>query len=118
MNYIPCEDCSGLDPGFRGGFHRKRRTGPEYGQSGLARTRAARRRSGRRANRRNGDTHQWNKILKDLMKLAPGALDRYSKHERDFSALTLSLSSDGLKKAGEEIAELRKPPHPRVQGCP
>ncbi len=56
----------------------------------------------------NGDTHQWNKILKDLMKLAPGALDRYSKHERDFSALTLSLSSDGLKKAGEEIAELRK----------
>jgi uncharacterized protein (TIGR02147 family) len=51
---------------------------------------------------------QWNRILTDMMKLAPAALQKHGKTERDFSALTLSLSPDGLKKAGEEIAQLRK----------
>jgi uncharacterized protein (TIGR02147 family) len=55
-----------------------------------------------------GETKHWNKILKALMKLAPDALETFGKHERDFSALTLSLSPEGLKKAGEEIAQLRK----------
>jgi uncharacterized protein (TIGR02147 family) len=55
-----------------------------------------------------GEATQWNRILKDMMKLAPVALDKHSKEERNFSALTLTLSPDGLKKAGEEIALLRK----------
>lgn len=55
-----------------------------------------------------GETIHWNRILKDMMKLAPAALDRYKKEERNFSALTMSLSPEGLKKAGEEIALLRK----------
>lgn len=55
-----------------------------------------------------GDPAHWNRILKDMMKLAPAALDKYGKQERDFSALTMSLSPEGLAKAGEAIAELRK----------
>lgn len=55
-----------------------------------------------------GEAGQWNRIIKDMMKLAPAALDKYGKNERNFSALTLSLSPDGMKKAGEEIAQLRK----------
>jgi uncharacterized protein (TIGR02147 family) len=50
----------------------------------------------------------WNRILTDMMKLAPAALQKHGKEERDFSALTLSLSPEGMKKAGEEIAQLRK----------
>ena len=56
----------------------------------------------------SGETQQWNRILKDMMKLAPTALEKYGKEERNFSALTLSLSPAGLKKAGEEIAQMRK----------
>lgn len=56
----------------------------------------------------SGGSAQWNRILKDMMKLAPAALDAYGKDERDFSALTLSLSPAGLKKAGEEITQMRK----------
>lgn len=70
-------------------------------------------------NRRNGDlpvlvkapageTQHWNRILKSLAKLSIPALDTFRKEERNFSALTLSLSPEGLKKAGEEIANLRK----------
>lgn len=55
-----------------------------------------------------GDARQWNKILKDLVKLSVPAVDNFRKEERNLSALTLSLSPDGLKKAGEEIATLRK----------
>lgn len=55
-----------------------------------------------------GDQEHWNRILKDMMKLAPGALEKFGKKERDFSALTLTLSPEGLVKAGEAIAELRK----------
>jgi uncharacterized protein (TIGR02147 family) len=55
-----------------------------------------------------GEAGHWNRILKDMMKLAPAALDKYGKEERNFSALTLSLSPDGMKQAGEEIAQLRK----------
>jgi uncharacterized protein (TIGR02147 family) len=55
-----------------------------------------------------GESGQWNQLLKALMKLAPGALDLHGKEERDFSALTLSLSPEGMKKAGEEIAQMRK----------
>lgn len=55
-----------------------------------------------------GGAGEWNRILKDLMTLAPRALEKFPKEERDFSALTLALSPAGLKKAGEEIAHLRK----------
>ncbi|MEO7425405.1 MAG: TIGR02147 family protein [Fibrobacteria bacterium] len=56
----------------------------------------------------SGDPGQWNRILKALMKLAPEALDKYGREERNFSALTLSLSPQGMRQAGEEIALLRK----------
>jgi uncharacterized protein (TIGR02147 family) len=56
----------------------------------------------------SGETSQWNRILKDMMKLASLALDKHSKEDRDFSSLTLSLSPEGLKNAGKEIAQLRK----------
>jgi uncharacterized protein (TIGR02147 family) len=55
-----------------------------------------------------GETQHWNHILKSFSKLAIPALDDFSKEERNFSALTLGLSSEGLQKAGEEIAQLRK----------
>lgn len=52
-------------------------------------------------------TNHWHQILKSYMGLAVPALQRFSKEERDFSSLTLTFSSEGLKKAGEEIAALR-----------
>ena len=55
-----------------------------------------------------GGAGEWNRIMTAMMKLAPAALERFKKEERDFSALTLSLSPGGMKKAGEEIANLRK----------
>lgn len=55
-----------------------------------------------------GETRHWNRILKDLMGLAPRALEECKKEERDFSALTLSLSPNGFRMAGEAVAELRK----------
>lgn len=53
-------------------------------------------------------TGHWSRIVKDLSKLAAPALESVPKEDRNFSAVTLSLSPDGLKKAGEEIAQLRK----------
>lgn len=55
-----------------------------------------------------GGAGEWNRILSDLMKLAPTALARFAKPERDFSALTLTLSPDGFRRAGEEISQMRK----------
>lgn len=55
-----------------------------------------------------GETRHWNAILKAFARLALPALETYGKEERNFSALTLSLSPEGLAKAGEEIAQLRK----------
>lgn len=55
-----------------------------------------------------GETRHWNQILEAFGKLAVAAIGTAGKEERNFSALTLSLSPDGLKKAGEEIANLRK----------
>jgi len=52
-------------------------------------------------------TYHWRKLLKSYMELSLPALQRFGKEERDFSALTLTLSPEGLKKAGEEIAALR-----------
>jgi uncharacterized protein (TIGR02147 family) len=56
----------------------------------------------------DGEARHWHHILKDMMRLAPRALEVYKKEERDFSALTLSLSPDGFRRAGEAVAELRK----------
>jgi uncharacterized protein (TIGR02147 family) len=53
-------------------------------------------------------THHWHKILKSYMQLAAAALKKFGKDERDFSAVTLTLSPEGLKKAGEEITALRR----------
>ncbi len=50
----------------------------------------------------------WKQLQKDFTRLALSALERFSKEERDFSALTLAFSPEGLKKAGEEISALRK----------
>jgi uncharacterized protein (TIGR02147 family) len=55
-----------------------------------------------------GEAGHWNGILQALMKLAGPALETFGKEERNFSALTLSLSPEGLKKAGEQIAEMRQ----------
>jgi uncharacterized protein (TIGR02147 family) len=51
---------------------------------------------------------QWVMIQKAFIELSLTALERYKKEERDFSALTLTFSPEGLRKAGEEIACLRK----------
>lgn len=53
-------------------------------------------------------TPHWHKILKAYMQLAGPALQKFGKDERDFSAVTLTMSPEGLKKAGEEITALRK----------
>lgn len=47
-------------------------------------------------------------FLKSNMELAIEALDRYSKEERDISALTISLSDEAFAKVKEEIRALRK----------
>lgn len=53
-------------------------------------------------------TRHWKAMMTAMMKLGLRALDRYDRDQRDFSGLTLTFSSEGLKKAGEEIAALRK----------
>jgi uncharacterized protein (TIGR02147 family) len=53
-------------------------------------------------------TKYWDGIMKAYMQLSLPALEKFRKEERDFSALTLPLSQEGLQKAGEEIAALRK----------
>jgi len=53
-------------------------------------------------------TAYWNKIMKAYMQLALPALKKFDKEERDFSALTLTLSRNSFKKANEEIAALRR----------
>jgi uncharacterized protein (TIGR02147 family) len=58
--------------------------------------------------KRPGSTKHWAKILKAYTELALPAMLKYGKVERDFSALTLSFSPEGLKAAGEEIAALRR----------
>lgn len=47
-------------------------------------------------------------FLKSNMELAIEALDRYSKEERDISALTISLSGEAFAKVKEDIRALRK----------
>jgi uncharacterized protein (TIGR02147 family) len=47
-------------------------------------------------------------FLKANMELAIESLDRYSKEERDISALTISLSDEAFAKVKEEIRALRK----------
>ena len=47
-------------------------------------------------------------FLKANMELAIEALDRYSKEERDVSALTISLSDQAFAQAKEDIRALRK----------
>jgi uncharacterized protein (TIGR02147 family) len=53
-------------------------------------------------------TPHWRKILEAYMDLARPALQDFPREERDFSALTLALSPDSLREAGEEIAALRQ----------
>jgi uncharacterized protein (TIGR02147 family) len=47
------------------------------------------------------------KLQEAYMRLALPALRKFNKEQRDFSAITLSLSPEGLRKAGEEISALR-----------
>ena len=47
-------------------------------------------------------------FLKSNMELAIEALDRYSKEERDVSALTISLSDQAFAQVKEDIRALRK----------
>lgn len=47
-------------------------------------------------------------FLKNNMELAIEALDRYSKEERDISALTISFSEDAFAKVKDDIRALRK----------
>jgi uncharacterized protein (TIGR02147 family) len=58
--------------------------------------------------KRPGKTPHWSKILKAYTELSLPAMQKYGKEERDFSSLILSLSPEGLKAAGEEIAALRR----------
>ncbi len=58
--------------------------------------------------KRPGKTPHWSKILKAYTELSVPAMQRYGKEERDFSALMVSLSPEGLKAASEEIAALRR----------
>lgn len=53
-------------------------------------------------------TRHWKKMMISMIKLGRRALDKYDREQRDFSGLTLTFSPEGLKKAGEEIAALRK----------
>jgi uncharacterized protein (TIGR02147 family) len=50
----------------------------------------------------------WARIQKAFLELALASLERHGKQERDFSALTLNLSPENFRKAGEEVAALRK----------
>jgi uncharacterized protein (TIGR02147 family) len=50
----------------------------------------------------------WARIQKAFLELAISSLERHGKQERDFSALTLNLSPENFRKAGEEVAALRK----------
>ena len=52
-------------------------------------------------------TAYWNKIMQAYTRLALPAIKKFNKTERDFSALTLPLSREGLQIASEEIAALR-----------
>ena len=54
------------------------------------------------------ESRYWNQILEALGRLALAAVATARKEERNFSAITLCLSPEGLKQAGEEIANLRK----------
>ena len=47
------------------------------------------------------------KLQEAYMRLALPALRNFNKEQRDFSAMTLSLSPESLRKAGEEISALR-----------
>jgi uncharacterized protein (TIGR02147 family) len=58
--------------------------------------------------KRPGATPHWRKSMEAALELAKPALTKFTKDERDFSALVLSLSPEGLKAAGEEIATLRR----------
>jgi uncharacterized protein (TIGR02147 family) len=53
-------------------------------------------------------TPHWSRILESYLKLAVPALKTFDKDERDFSGLTIALSPESLREAGEEIAALRR----------
>jgi uncharacterized protein (TIGR02147 family) len=53
-------------------------------------------------------TFHWARIQRAFLELALPAIEAFTKSERDFSALTLSFSPEGFRRAGEEIAALRK----------
>jgi uncharacterized protein (TIGR02147 family) len=46
--------------------------------------------------------------MKAFLELAIHGLEEYSAEERDFSALTLTLSDQGMAQAREEIRSLRR----------
>lgn len=50
----------------------------------------------------------WARIQRAFLELALPAIEDYDHRERDFSSLTLSFSAETFRKAGEEIAALRK----------
>ena len=53
-------------------------------------------------------TRHWKKMMASMIRLGRRALDKYDREERNFSGLTLTFSSEGMKRAGEEITALRK----------
>ena len=53
-------------------------------------------------------TPHWRKLMEAYQDLARPALTEFSREDRNFSALTLSLSPESLKEAGLEIAALRR----------
>jgi uncharacterized protein (TIGR02147 family) len=58
--------------------------------------------------KRPAKTQHWKQSIEAAMERARPALKKFDKEERDISLLLLSLSPDGMKTAGEEIAALRR----------
>jgi uncharacterized protein (TIGR02147 family) len=56
---------------------------------------------------RSSHSIYWSLYMKTALNLAIGALERFTRKERDISALTLILSDESLKVAREKIDELR-----------
>ena len=53
-------------------------------------------------------TRHWKRMMISMMRLGRRALERHDREARNFSGLTLTFSPEGMRRAGEEIAALRK----------
>jgi len=50
----------------------------------------------------------WANYMRANLELSVSALERFEKEQRDISTVTVCLSEDGMRKASEEIGQLRK----------